>query len=112
MSSSGGFEKTNNNPIDNPNDVQEKLSQIEQAESAEREHKVDKLIRGETQPSDQQATARRDNTYEPSSPVRKSGRKPGEVSPELGQDSGTDWQESQQMGWTGHGGVQNPQTNS
>jgi hypothetical protein len=49
--------------------------------------------------------------YEPTAPVRRSGRKPGEVSPELGQDSGSDWQESQQMGKTGHGGAQNPQTN-
>jgi hypothetical protein len=35
--------------------------------------------------------------------------KPGEYAPSLGQESGTAWQESQQMGYTGHGGVQNPQ---
>ncbi len=40
------------------------------------------------------------------SQVKTSGRKPGEYSPPLGQDSGSDWQESQQMGDTGHGGVQ------
>jgi hypothetical protein len=33
---------------------------------------------------------------------------PGEYAPSLGQESGTDWQESQQMGHTGRGGVQKP----
>ena len=42
---------------------------------------------------------------------KESGRQPGEVSPELGQDSGTAWQEGLQMGDTGRGGVQNPQAN-
>ena len=32
----------------------------------------------------------------------------GEYAPSLGQESGTNWQESQQMGYTGRGGVQNP----
>ncbi len=41
--------------------------------------------------------------------AKETGKRPGEVSPQLGQDSGSDWQESQQMGKTGHGGVQNPQ---
>ena len=43
--------------------------------------------------------------------AKTSGRKPGERSSELGQDSGTAWQESQQMGYTGRGGVDNPQKN-
>jgi hypothetical protein len=36
-------------------------------------------------------------------------RKPGQEAPSLGQESGTDWQESQQAGYTGRTGVQNPQ---
>lgn len=114
MSSSGGFEKTDGNRSDGPESEQEKLHRNDQASAAKRERTIEKFTRGEKTPSGrpvQPANARRDDTYESSSPARKSGRKPGEVSPELGQDSGTDWQESQQMGWTGHGGVQNPQTN-
>lgn len=59
-----------------------------------------------------QAGSERRGDYYQSSPLEKqSGRQPGDVSPELGQDSGTAWQESQQMGQTGRGGVQNPQAN-
>jgi hypothetical protein len=36
-------------------------------------------------------------------------RKSGQEAPSLGQESGTDWQESQQAGNTGRTGVQNPQ---
>jgi hypothetical protein len=36
-------------------------------------------------------------------------RQPGQEAPSLGQESGTDWQESQQAGYTGRTGVQNPQ---
>ena len=36
-------------------------------------------------------------------------RQPGQKAPSLGQESGTDWQESQQAGYTGRTGVQNPQ---
>lgn len=114
MPSSGGFEKTNDNPIHSPDSAQEELHQAGKADARKRERRIEKVTRGEKHTSGQpaqQASARRDDTYEPSSPVRTSGRKPGEVSPELGQDSGTDWQESQQMGRTGHGGVQNPQKN-
>lgn len=47
-----------------------------------------------------------------SSLVKTSGKKPGEYAPPEGQDSGTAWQESQQMGRTGHDRtVQNPLRN-
>lgn len=46
-----------------------------------------------------------------SSQARTSGKKPGEYAPPLGQDSGTAWQESQQMGNTGRGGTENPLRN-
>lgn len=49
-----------------------------------------------------------ENKKDPASVVKTSGRKPGEYSPPMGQESGSDWQESQQMGQTGHGGVQEP----
>src|SRR5215467_9741275 len=35
-------------------------------------------------------------------------RRPGQYAQQLGQESGNDWQESQQMGNTGLGGVQKP----
>jgi hypothetical protein len=41
-------------------------------------------------------------------PSEQPQRHPGEYSPQLGQESGSAWQESQQMGKTGHGGVQKP----
>jgi hypothetical protein len=58
----------------------------------------------------QGAEERRGDYYQSSPLEKQSGRQPGELSPELGQDSGTAWQESQQMGRTGLGGVQNPQS--
>ena len=42
-------------------------------------------------------------------PADQPPTKPGQKAPQLGTESGTDWQESQQMGNTGRGGIQNPQ---
>ena len=44
-------------------------------------------------------------------PTDQPQRRPGQYAPQLGQESGNDWQESQQMGYTGHGGVQKPNEN-
>jgi hypothetical protein len=41
-------------------------------------------------------------------PADQTQKQPGQYAPQLGQESGSDWQESQQMGYTGHGGVQKP----
>ena len=41
-------------------------------------------------------------------PVDQPERHPGQYAQRLGTESGNDWQESQQMGYTGHGGVQKP----
>lgn len=41
-------------------------------------------------------------------PADQPERRPGHYAQQLGQESGNDWQESQQMGNTGHGGVQKP----
>ena len=42
-------------------------------------------------------------------PADQPPARPGEKAPQLGTESGTAWQESQQMGQTGRGGIQNPQ---
>ena len=42
-------------------------------------------------------------------PANQPRPQPGKYSEQLGQESGSDWQESQQMGQTGRGGVQKPQ---
>lgn len=42
-------------------------------------------------------------------PTNQPRPQPGKFSEQLGQESGSDWQESQQMGRTGRGGVQKPQ---
>lgn len=42
-------------------------------------------------------------------PADQPPTRPGRPGKQLGTESGTDWQESQQMGKTGHGGVQSPQ---
>lgn len=44
-------------------------------------------------------------------PADQPERHPGQYAQQLGQESGNDWQESQQMGSTGHGGVQKPNQN-
>lgn len=44
-------------------------------------------------------------------PADQPPEKPGKTGKQLGTESGTDWQESQQMGKTGHGGVQSPEQN-
>lgn len=41
-------------------------------------------------------------------PADQPERRPGQYVQQLGQESGNDWQESQQMGNTGLGGVQKP----
>ncbi len=41
-------------------------------------------------------------------PADQPERHPGQRVEQLGQESGNAWQESQQMGYTGHGGVQKP----
>jgi|SRR5690348_13248716 len=44
-------------------------------------------------------------------PADQPPTKPGQPGKQLGTESGSDWQESQQMGKTGHGGVQSPEQN-
>lgn len=42
-------------------------------------------------------------------PADQPPTRPGQPGKQLGTESGTDWQESQQMGKTGHGGIQSEQ---
>lgn len=84
------------------------------ADETARKHVVQHVAQsGQATPpaSPQAGQPKREDHYQEETVTKGSGRRPGEVSPELGQDSGSDWQESQQMGQTGHGGVQNPQQN-
>ena len=91
------------------------LHQEAHATNPAREHVVQDVTQsGQATPQSpsQIAQPKREDHYQEQTVTKESGRRPGEVSPELGQDSGSDWQESQQMGKTGHGGVQNPQKNA
>lgn len=106
MCISCGCGRPNDDYGDSRNITLRDLDQAAQAAGTTRDQVIQNITRG-AQASSQ--TGRGD--YYQSEQVKTSGRKPGEVSPELGQDSGTAWQESQQMGETGRGGVQNPQTN-
>lgn len=114
MCLSCGCRQVNNDHGDSRNITLHDLDQAALASGTTRERVIHNLAQGEQLVSDQATSAsqsRQGHDYEPLSPVRESGRQPGELSPQLGQESGTAWQESLQMGQTGHGGVQNPQTN-
>jgi hypothetical protein len=90
------------------------VDQAAQAAGTTRERVVQNITQGCQGVASEAAQAvseRRGDYYQTETLEKQSGRQPGDVSPELGQDSGTAWQESQQMGRTGHGGVQNPQAN-
>lgn len=114
MCLSCGCGQVNNDHGDSRNITLHDLDQAAQASGTTRERVIQNIAQGEQLVADRAASAsqtRQGDYYEPSSPVRESGRQPGEASPQLGQDSGSAWQESLQMGETGRGGVQNPQTN-
>lgn len=89
------------------------LDQAAEAAGTTREQVSENINQGcmtaASQPSQTTMTGRGD--YYQSDLERESGRQPGETSPQLGQESGSAYQEGLQMGETGRGGVQNPQTN-
>ncbi len=87
------------------------LDQAAKAAHTTRERVIQNITQGGLAASNHPAQARSGDYYQQEPLEKTSGRQPGQTSPELGQDSGSDWQESQQMGYTGHGGVQNPQKN-
>lgn len=113
MCISCGCGKANDDHGDSRNITLQDLDQAARAAGTTREQVMQNIVQSTQASSGRMASsspgARGDYYQEPL--VKESGRQPGEESPQLGQDSGTDWQESQQMGQTGFGGVQNPQTN-
>jgi len=98
---------------DSRNITVQDLDQAAQAAGTTRERVLQNIEQsGQGLSASSSAGQTRSGDYYQSQPLEKqSGLQPGETSPELGQDSGSAWQESQQMGNTGRGGVQNPQTN-
>lgn len=98
---------------DDRNITVQDLDQAAQAAGTTRDQVVQNIVQccQSASASSQSGQARSGDYYQSQPLEKQSGFQPGEVSPELGQDSGTAWQESQQMGNTGRGGVQNPQTN-
>ena len=108
MCISCGCGDANNTHGDRRNITLRDLDEAAQAAGTTRDRIIQNIARGVQASS---APVSRGDYYQAEPLEKQSGRSPGEVSPELGQDSGSDWQESQQMGQTGRGGVQNPQTN-
>ncbi len=109
MCISCGCGKPNDEHGDSRNITLQDLDQAAQAAGTTRDRVVENITQGTQSSSGQHAQASGD--YYQSHLARPSGRQPGETSPELGQDSGSAWQEGLQMGDTGRGGVQNPERN-
>src|SRR5258708_13565799 len=113
MCLSCGCGKANDDHGDSRNITMRNIDQAAEAAGTTRERVVQNISQG-GQASASQTTpfsqAGRGDYYQ--APLAKeSGRQPAEASPELGQAPGSAYQESQQMGETGFGGVQNPQAN-
>lgn len=99
---------------DQRNITMQDLDQAAQAAGATRERVIQNIAQGAqviVAPPAHSAQAQSGDYYQSSPGVKEAGLQPGDVSPELGQDFGSAWQESQQMGDTGRGEVQNPQIN-
>jgi hypothetical protein len=113
MCVSCGCGKLYDNHGDQRNITMQDLDQAAEAAGTTREQVSQNINQGcmtaASQPSQTTMTGRGD--YYQSDLERESGRQPGEFSPQLGQESGSAYQEGLQMGETGRGGVQNPQTN-
>ena len=55
------------------------------------------------------ANANQNQSTDSQLPADQPPTRPGQTGKQLGTESGSDWQESQQMGKTGHGGIQSEQ---
>lgn len=116
MCVSCGCGKLYDNQGDQRNITMQDLDQAAEAAGITRERVAQNITQGcqaaMDQPAQVNMTGRGDYYQGTQSTLeRESGRQPGEFSPQLGQESGTAYQEGLQMGETGRGGVQNPQTN-
>lgn len=109
MCISCGCGKLNDEHGDSRNITLQDLDQAAQAAGTTRDRVIQNITQGAQSPSGRHTQASGDY-YQPHL-ARPSDRQPGETSPELGQDSGSAWQEGLHMGDTGRGGVQNPERN-
>lgn len=94
---------------DNRNITVQDLDQAAQAAGTTRDRVIQNIVQSgqsASASSSQSGQAKSGDYYQSQPSEKQSGLQPEEVSPELGQASGTAWQESQQRGE-----AQNPQTN-
>ena len=107
-----GCGKPNDDHGDSRNITMDDLNQAAQAASTTRDKVIENFIQTTGyHPSYSSADSSPDQNQQQSGqflPSDQPQERPGQYAPSLGQESGTDWQESQQMGYTGRGGVQNP----
>jgi hypothetical protein len=110
-----GCGKPNDDHGDSRNITMEGLNQAAAAAGTTRDKVIENFIYATGyQPSHNPAAASSPNRNQQQSgqflPSDQPQERPGQYAPSLGQESGNDWQESQQMGYTGRGGVQKPNT--
>lgn len=114
MCLSCGCGEAHNAHGDSRNITMQDLDEAAQAAGTTRERVIQNIAQADREgvvPANSSVQEKRGDYYQAQPLEKQSGLRPGEVSREMGQDSGTAWQESQQMGQTGRGGVQNPQSN-
>src|SRR6266436_1843678 len=109
-----GCGKSNDDHGDSRNITMEDLDQAAAAAGTTRDKVIENFIHASGyQPGHNPAASSPDRNQQQSGlflPSDQPQEGPGQYAPSLGQESGTDWQESQQMGYTGRGGVQKPNT--
>ncbi len=106
MCVSCGCDSANDQHGDQRHITMNDLDQAAQAAGTTREQVVQNIAQAAGRASSDQ----RGDFYS-SDVARTSGRQPGEYAPQAGQDSGSAWQESQQMGQTWRGTEDNPLSN-
>lgn len=109
-----GCGKPNDDHGDGRNITMEDLNQAAMAAGTTRDNVIENVIQATGyKPSHNAAASSPDRNQQQSGqflPSNQPQERPGQYASSLGQESGTDWQESQQMGYTGRGGVQKPNT--
>jgi hypothetical protein len=107
-----GCGKPNDDHGDSRNITMDGLNQAAEAAGTTRDKVIQNFIQTTGyQPGYNSAASSPDQNQQQSGqflPSDQPQQRPGQYAPSPGQESGTDWQESQQMGYTGRGGVQNP----
>jgi hypothetical protein len=110
-----GCGKPNDNHGDSRNITMDDLNQAAEAAGTTRDRVIQNFMqatgyRQETNQGSSASSSPANNQQQAGQflPSDQPQERPGQYTPSLGQESGTAWQESQQMGYTGHGGVQKP----